>query len=258
VSFGEENWSEASLPIRHAGLGLRSTVDLSLPCFLSSSHACKGLINRLLFSFNPELPDGDVNDTIDACFEHHDSSSLQKGIQADRDDLACRDSFNTLLNTNKSLIYCQLLTAEDSHTAAWSEAFPLGNLLSPDELHCNSLPNRWQNLWKHKMLLQQICWDELRLYHGLSCTKNAGRFPRHSTINAILKRSLTYINLPSTLEPIGLNKWWEARWIDFGPLVQKPKFSMGCNSCGHFWSWPIQHTTKQVVFTDTKAEDAKC
>jgi len=29
VSFGEEYWSQASLPIRHAGLGLRSAADLS-------------------------------------------------------------------------------------------------------------------------------------------------------------------------------------------------------------------------------------
>ena len=41
VSFGEENWSQASLPIRHAGLGLCSVADLSLPCFLSSSHTCQ-------------------------------------------------------------------------------------------------------------------------------------------------------------------------------------------------------------------------
>jgi len=32
--------------------------------------------------------------------------------------------------------------------------------------------------------------------HGLSCTKNAGRFPRHSAINSILKWSLTRIGLP--------------------------------------------------------------
>jgi len=41
VSFGEEIWSQASLPIRHAGLGLCSVADLSLPCFLSSSHTCQ-------------------------------------------------------------------------------------------------------------------------------------------------------------------------------------------------------------------------
>jgi len=41
VSFGEENLSQASLPIRHAGLGLRSTEDLSrrmlLKAFLTST-----------------------------------------------------------------------------------------------------------------------------------------------------------------------------------------------------------------------------
>jgi len=68
VSFGEENWSQASLPIRHTGLGLRSEVNLSLPCFLSSSHAChrlKGLVNPLLPSLNLEIPYRDVNDAID-------------------------------------------------------------------------------------------------------------------------------------------------------------------------------------------------
>jgi len=44
--------------------------------------------------------------------------------------------------------------------------------------------------------------DRLGL-HGLSCIKNAGRFPRHSAINPILKRSLTHIGL-SVLEPVGL------------------------------------------------------
>jgi len=36
VAFGEENWSQASLPIRHAGLGLRSAADLSLSCSVPS------------------------------------------------------------------------------------------------------------------------------------------------------------------------------------------------------------------------------
>ena len=45
--------------------------------------------------------------------------------------------------------------------------------------------------------------DRLGL-HGLSCIVNAGRFPRYSAINSILKRSLTRIGLPSVLEPVGL------------------------------------------------------
>ena len=40
--------------------------------------------------------------------------------------------------------------------------------------------------------------------HGLSCIKSQGRFSRHVAINAIIHRSLAAINVPSTLEPIGL------------------------------------------------------
>jgi len=55
--------------------GLEGTL---LPCFLSSSHACKGLVNRLLPSLNLETPYGDVNDANDDWSKHHDSSPLEK------------------------------------------------------------------------------------------------------------------------------------------------------------------------------------
>ena len=59
VTFGKDSWSQASLSIRHGGLSLRSTADLSLPYFLSSYFACQGLVvNRLLLSF--ALPHGEV------------------------------------------------------------------------------------------------------------------------------------------------------------------------------------------------------
>ena len=47
MSSGDENWSQASLPIRHAGQpgpSFRGRPVLAI-CFLSSSHACKGLVN---------------------------------------------------------------------------------------------------------------------------------------------------------------------------------------------------------------------
>ena len=77
----------------------QQTYVLSLPCFLSSSHACKGLVNRLLPSLNLEIPYGDVSDAIDDWSKHHDSSPLEKGIQAAWDDFACRDTLNSLPNT---------------------------------------------------------------------------------------------------------------------------------------------------------------
>ena len=40
--------------------------------------------------------------------------------------------------------------------------------------------------------------------HGLSCTKRAGRFPRHATLISLMKQTLGSLDLPSRLEQLGL------------------------------------------------------
>ena len=40
--------------------------------------------------------------------------------------------------------------------------------------------------------------------HGLSCTKSAGRFSRHATLNSLIKQTLGSLDLPSMLQPRGL------------------------------------------------------
>ena len=44
--------------------------------------------------------------------------------------------------------------------------------------------------------------------HGLSCTKSAGRFSLHATLNSLTKQTLGSLNLPSMLEARGLPNWW--------------------------------------------------
>ena len=40
--------------------------------------------------------------------------------------------------------------------------------------------------------------------HGLSCTKSAGRFSLHATLNSLIKQTVGSLDLPSVLEPRGL------------------------------------------------------
>ena len=49
---------------------------------------------------------------------------------------------------------------------------------------------------------ERVEWDSL---HGLFCTKSAGRFSRHATLNSLIKQTLGSLDLPSMLEPRGLN-----------------------------------------------------
>ena len=197
----KESWTQASISIRGGSLGLRSSTDRFLPCFLSSSYACTGLVNSLLRSFNMEQPYCEVHNATDARSEHQYSSQLHKEIKSVWDDLACRDSLNALLNARSPWDKCRLLAALESHTTCWSEAFPIanvGNLISADELRITIA------LWTGCKIFESAechCGktvDKLGL-HGLSCSRNTGHW--HSVINSILKTSFNCINLPSSLEP---------------------------------------------------------
>ncbi|KAI5639518.1 reverse transcriptase (RNA-dependent DNA polymerase) domain-containing protein [Phthorimaea operculella] len=52
VSLSETQWDQASLPVRHGGLGERPAGDVGLPAFLASVHGVAGLVTTI-------LPNGD-------------------------------------------------------------------------------------------------------------------------------------------------------------------------------------------------------
>ena len=49
----------------------------------------------------------------------------------------------------------------------------------------------------------------------------------------------------------------EAGWPNFGPLVQRPKPSMGCNSCGHIFSGSLQRLCQWGWFRNYKSWGCK-
>jgi len=140
------------------------------------------------------------------------------------------------------------------------EAFPLANvgkLLSSNELHIAIA------LWTSTKIFESTessCGkivDKLGL-HGLSCIKNAGRFPRPSAISSILKGTITHIKASLYLGARRLDKGWkEAWWIDTGPLVQKSKPSMGRDDCDLLCSVPPQNSAIESGTAATETEFAK-
>ena len=48
IHFDDNSWSQAKLPVRYGGLGLRTAADLALPAFLSSRAASISLVNDIL------------------------------------------------------------------------------------------------------------------------------------------------------------------------------------------------------------------
>ena len=47
IEFSSDTWTQASLPLRFGGLGVRSVADLALPCYTSSLKASLELMRDI-------------------------------------------------------------------------------------------------------------------------------------------------------------------------------------------------------------------
>ena len=102
----------------------------------------------------------------------------------------------------------RLRAAAQPHSGAWLNAFPaasLGTLLDPDTLRTAVVMRVGADICAPHQCRCGIDIDERGL-HGLSCQLSAGRFPRHAELNSVIKRGLAAAELPSVLEPAGLDR----------------------------------------------------
>ena len=124
------------------------------------------------------------------------------------DSVICQEEFNALKNNSNQIHCARLLAAASPHSGAWIQALPSSNL----GLHLDGESTRIAVALRlgapvcepHKCR----CGKQVNSlgHHGLSCSKSAGRLPRHSNLNDIIKRSLSAAGIPSWLEPVGLDK----------------------------------------------------
>ena len=213
VTLDDSAWEQATLPLRHGGLGVRSVEKLALPCYIASLTAAAPLIATI-------IPNIDEDGVVSALKPALDCFRVTTGISAlpdpsvagrqrvwdDAVSAACRDK---LLSGQDQVHRARLLAASEPHTAAWLQALPvpsLGLYLDPEtvriavalrlgapicEPHLCRLCNRPVNTLGH---------------HALSCKKSAGRFTRHGQLNDLVKRGLSAAGIPSVLEPLGLDR----------------------------------------------------
>ena len=125
------------------------------------------------------------------------------------DEAVCKIEYNNLLQCSSSHIAsARLLAAAAPHTGAWLQALPspaLGLHLSEDAVRISvALRIGAPVTQPHRCRCGQAVHSDG--HHGLSCKKSAGRLPRHSQLNDIVKRSLSSAGIQSWLEPLGLDR----------------------------------------------------
>ncbi|KAG1702407.1 Retrotransposable element SLACS protein [Nymphon striatum] len=208
--LSETTWTQCSLPVAQGGLGVRSAVDLALPAFLSSAHACNILLEALL----PQIVFSDLYQEISVA----ESKWLEKmgplnvtpllpAVQASWDAPLCKLKCIGLLSTATSeKDKARLLASTSKHSSDWLNAIPIPSLgLKMDN---SQLRIACSLRLGSPMCIPHECKCGTMVdnsgTHGLSCKKSAGRHARHSAVNDILKRALSSANFPSVLEPTGV------------------------------------------------------
>ena len=96
-----------------------------------------------------------------------------------------------------------------SHDSAsdWLHAVPIPSLgLKLSDSHLRAICA----LRNGSLICQQhtcLCGEKVDQLgrHGLSCMKQIGRHPHHSHVNDLIKRALSHADIPSRLEPQGLD-----------------------------------------------------
>lgn len=209
VALSDDQWIQASLPIRSGGLGIRRVSSLALPAFLASAVGTRNLQNQILqhFSYKSDLD-------FDRCLEVWEVTNNKPlpaqtaaAKQQTWDNPVVDSEFASLLQRqHDDYNKARLLAASAKHSADWLHAIPISScgLRLDDEAVRIAVGLRLGT----ELCLCHTCpcgaMVDVRGAHALSCRRSSGKFMRHNSINDLIHRSLTRAGIPATKEPHGL------------------------------------------------------
>lgn len=212
ITHTPSSWTQATLPIKYGGLGIRTTSSLALPAFLSSVNSTLTLIRGILKL--PSTSDAPVLCLADAELAWS-ANNPGKQMPTEKSDQAVWDTINVKLlhqnlleNAPDNYEKARLLAVSERESGYWLHALPsrnLGSVLDPSTLRISvSLRLGLKVCEPHTCARCGHAVESLGR-HGLYCQLSAGRLYRHASINDLIRRSLGTASLPATLEPSGLS-----------------------------------------------------
>ena len=208
VKMDDTGWRQATLPVKFGGLGLRSASDISLSAYLSSLHSSRTLVQEILAQSTEFSSDTEIR-AAEAVWSEQ-GFSVPENTQRQRawDEVACKSKSSLhSANLDQHRLAC-FSAASQPYCGAWLTAIPssaTGTFLDNDNITVGVATRLGLRLCESHTCRcgTSIDWRGL---HALSCRFSAGRFPRHSALNDIIKRALDVAGFPSLLEPAGLDR----------------------------------------------------
>ena len=210
IDLSDDQWIQASLPVKDAGLGVRRVSSLAPSAFLASAASTHALQDLLLSGCQRILGDSSL-DIIMSMWTSGNAQPCPQGPAAHKQQNWDRPSITAdmthLLNSQTdNLNRARLLATRAPHSGDWLMALPLST--------CGlRLDNEAIRVAVGLRLGLPICEShkcpcgamvDSKGIHSLSCKLGSGKALRHNQINDIIWRALTRAGVPSTKEPNGL------------------------------------------------------
>ena len=203
--------SQASLPVRWGGIGIRSACALAPSAFISSLRSSEVQISLLLPHRPSPYHDSLAEDAI-SNWRDLGGTSLPSGADALKqrcwDDEICSSVATSLASTAGAnpVTKARLLACRGQGSGSWLHALPSANLglrLNNDETRIAvGLRLGVPLVLEHSC----VCGSKVESdgHHGLACRKSSGRHLRHSLANDVIARALRSAKTPTILEPTGM------------------------------------------------------
>ena len=194
-----------NLPISLGGIGLRRASDLAVPAYLASISASQFLISEITLSDNiPHAHDS----CIDVCSSTNPSLPEKRNLHRQSDDIKSSSRFATLRPLLDQHRLASLSLAKQPNSGAWMNCLPstaIGTLLDNESFRIAIIQRLGLHIYSpHNCRCGSIV-DRYGL-HPLLYRLSAGRIPRHSALNDIVKRALSSAGFNAVHEPVGLDR----------------------------------------------------
>jgi len=212
INMSDDQWIQASLPVRNGGLGIRSAVMLATSAFLASAAGTRNLQDRLLHAFPLTITDPLVEEALSSWSSKSNAPppiEQKVHIQREWDSKLISNALQGLSErANDSAAKARLLAIQSPHSGDWLHALPIttaGLRMSGEVLRIASGIRLGTALCeKHTCKCGVIV--ESNGHHGFSCVKGAGRQHRHGMLNDVIWRAFTRAKIPAIKEPNGLSR----------------------------------------------------
>jgi len=209
VTLSDDQWLQASLPVRSGGLGIRRVASLATSAFLASAVSTRDLQNEILHD-NTQIPDGNLDANLQIWLDKNrkpipDATSAHKQKSWDK-PVVEREFSELLQRQTENRDRARLLASASKHSADWLHAIPITScgLRLDDESIRIAVGLRLGTDICHPHTCICGATVDVRGSHALSCKRSSGRLIRHNHLNDIILRSLSRAGIPATREPRGL------------------------------------------------------